>query len=132
VVLDTLVLQGATLEPLIRFLKFPADDAREREKARVRILLTESAMASLAGRDDAVARQLRVELELELADHRAALRPGRLDGLRVNAIALQRELLRRMRHECQVEDEIYRALEQELDLHELASMRRLQLELIDS
>ncbi|HTV78520.1 MAG TPA: cation:proton antiporter [Steroidobacteraceae bacterium] len=132
VVLGTLVLQGATLEPLIRFLKFPADDAREREKARVRILLTESAMASLAGRDDAVARQLRVELELELADHRAALRPGRLDGLRVNAIALQRELLRRMRHECQVEDEIYRALEQELDLHELASMRRLQLELIDS
>lgn len=133
VVLGTLVLQGATLEPLIRLLKFPEDGTHETEKARVRILLTQSAMASLQDRDDEIARQLRFEFELDLADHReAGRRPGRLDGLRVTAIALQRELLRRMRHECQVEDEVYRALEQELDLHELASTRKLQLELIDS
>ena len=106
---------------------------RKQEKARVRVLLTQSAMASLQGRDDAIARQLRFEFELDLADHReAGRRPGRLDGMRVKAIALQRELLRRLRHECQIEDEIYRALEQELDLHELASTRKLQLELIDS
>ena len=133
VVLGTLVLQGATLEPLIRLLKFPADAAQEEEKARVRVLLTQSAMAALQDRDDEIAKQLRYELELDLADHReAGRRPGRLDGLRVSAITLQRELLRRMRHECQVEDEVYRALEQELDLHELASTRKLQLELIDS
>ncbi len=133
VVLGTLVLQGASLEPLIRLLKFPQDGAHEDEKARVRVLLTESAMASLQDRDDEIARQLRFEFELDLADHReAGRRPGRLDGLRVGAIALQRELLRRMRHENQVEDEVYRALEQELDLHELASTRKLQLELIDS
>jgi monovalent cation/hydrogen antiporter len=133
VVLGTLVLQGATLEPLIRLLKFPEDAAQEEEKARVRILLTQSALASLQDRDDEIAKQLRYELELDLADHRqAGRRPGRLDGLRVGAIALQRELLGRMRHECQVEDEVYRALEQELDLHELASTRKLQLELIDS
>jgi monovalent cation/hydrogen antiporter len=133
VVLGTLVLQGATLEPLIRLLKFSEDGAHEEEKARVRVLLTESALAALQGRDDEIARQLRFEFELDLADHRAAgRRPGRLDGLRVSAIAVQRELLRRMRHECLVEDEVYRALEQELDLHELASTRKLQLELIDS
>jgi monovalent cation/hydrogen antiporter len=133
VVLGTLVLQGATLEPLIRLLKFPADAAQEEEKARVRVLLTQSAMAALQDRDDEIAKQLRYEFELDLADHREpGRRPGRLDGLRVSAITLQRELLRRMRHECQVEDEVYRALEQELDLHELASTRKLQLELIDS
>ena len=133
VVLGTLVLQGATLEPLIRLLKFPDDATQEQEKARVRILLTQSAMASLQERDDEIAKQLRYEFELDLADHReAGRRPGRLDGLRVDAIAAQRDLLRRMRHECQVEDEVYRALEQELDLHELASTRKLQLELIDS
>jgi len=37
-----------------------------------------------------------------------------------------------MRRQCEVEEEVYRALEQELDLHELASTRKLQLELIDS
>jgi CPA1 family monovalent cation:H+ antiporter len=133
VVLGTLVLQGATLEPLIRLLRFPEDASQEQEKARVRVLLTQSALRSLQDRDDEITRQLRYEFELDLADHRdAGRRPGRLDGLRVNAIALQRELLRRMRRECQVEDEVYRALEQELDLHELASTRKLQLELIDS
>jgi CPA1 family monovalent cation:H+ antiporter len=133
VVLGTLVLQGATLEPLIRLLKFPQDGAHEAEKARVRVLLTESAIASLQDRDDEITKQLRYEFELDLADHReAGRRPGRLDVLRVDAIALQREQLRHMRHECQVEDEVYRALEQELDLHELASTRKLELELIDS
>jgi len=133
VVLGTLVLQGGTLEPLIRLLKFPADAAQEQEKARVRMLLTRTAMDSLQGREDEIAKALRYELEMDLADHQQAGRtPGRLDGLRINAIALQRQLLQRLRHDAQVEEEIYRALEQELDLHELASTRKLQLELIDS
>jgi Na+/H+ antiporter len=133
VVLGTLVIQGITLEPLIRLLKFPQDTFHETEKARVRALLTDSAIVSLRERDDTAATALRQELQLEMIDHQA---PGRivggLDGLRLEAIRRQRELLRRMRRQCEVEEEVYRALEQELDLHELASTRKLQLELIDS
>jgi CPA1 family monovalent cation:H+ antiporter len=133
VVLGTLVIQGITLEPLIRLLHFPEDSGREQEKARVRALLTDSALVSLQSREDTAAAALRQELQLEMIDHQA---PGRivggLDALRLEAIGLQRELLRRMRRQCEVEEEVFRALEQELDLHELASMRKLQLELIDS
>jgi CPA1 family monovalent cation:H+ antiporter len=133
VVLGTLVIQGITLEPLIRLLKFPADTFHETEKARVRAVLTDSAIVSLGERDDTATAALRQELQLEMIDHQA---PGRivggLDGLRLEAIRRQRELLRRMRRQCEVEEEVYRALEQELDLHELASTRKLQLELINS
>jgi NhaP-type Na+/H+ or K+/H+ antiporter len=133
VVLGTLIIQGITLEPLIRLLKFPEDAGDENEKARVCALLTRSAMLSLQDRDDTTAAALRQELELEMIDHQA---PGRLvgsvDELRLEAIRLQRQLLLSMRRQCEIEEEVFRALEQELDLHELASMRKLQLELIDS
>jgi Na+/H+ antiporter len=133
VVLGTLVIQGLTLEPLVRLLNFPEDPAHEHEKSRVRALLTDSAVLVLQGRDDPPATALRRELELEMLDHQS---PGRnvggLDGLRLEAIRAQRQLLHRMRHERAIEDEVFRCLEQELDLHELASTRRLQLELIDS
>lgn len=133
VVLGTLVIQGITLEPLIRMLHFPEDGRAEEEKARVRALLTDSALMSLRAREDATAGALRQELQLEMLDHQA---PGRgvggLDALRLEAIGLQRQLLWRLRRQCEIEEEVFRALEQELDLHELASMRKLQLELIDS
>jgi NhaP-type Na+/H+ or K+/H+ antiporter len=133
VVLGTLVIQGITLEPLIRWLKFPDDTAHEKEKSRVRALLTDSAMVSLQERDDAPASALRQELQLEMIDHDAPGRSaGGLDGLRIDTSRLQRQLLWRMRRQCEVDEEIFRALEQELDLHELGSMRKLQPELIDS
>ena len=133
VVLGTLVIQGLTLEPLIRLLNFPQDASQEREKARVRALLTDSAMLSLQARDEPTAAALRQELQLEMLDHQTPTAGiGGLDGLRLDTIRVQRQLLRRMRHECLVEEEIYRAIEQELDLHELASTRKLQLQLIDS
>jgi monovalent cation/hydrogen antiporter len=133
VVLGTLVIQGLTLEPLIRLLNFPQDTTQEREKARVRALLTDSAMLSLQARDEPTAAALRQELQLEMLDHQSpGPGIGGLDGLRLDTIRVQRQLLQRMRHECLVEEEIFRALEQELDLHELASTRKLQLQLIDS
>jgi Na+/H+ antiporter len=121
VVLGTLVIQGITLEPLIRLLNFPDDTALEKEKARVRALLTDAALASLQERDDPTASALRQELQLEM-----------IDGLRIDTIRKQRQLLGRMRRQCEVDEEVFRALEQELDLHELGSMRQLQPELIDS
>jgi Na+/H+ antiporter len=133
VVLGTLVIQGITLEPLIRLLKFPEDASDENEKARVRALLTRSAMLALQDRHDTSAVALRQELELEMIDHQAPGRQlGSIDELRLEAIRVQRQLLLGMRRQCEIEEEVFRALEQELDLHELASMRKLQLELIDS
>lgn len=133
VVLGTLVIQGITLEPLIRLLHFPQDGRQEQEKARVRALLTDSVLVSRRTRDDPAALALRQELQLEMIDHQAPGRTiGGLDARRLEAIGRQRQLLWRMRRHCEVEEEVFRALEQELDLHELASMRKLQLELINS
>jgi CPA1 family monovalent cation:H+ antiporter len=133
VVLGTLVIQGITLEPLIRLLRFPDDASHENEKARVRAVLTHSAMNSLQERDDSPAAALRQELQLEMIDHQA---PGRIvggvDSLRLEAIRLQRQVLQGMRRQCEIEEEVFRDLEQELDLHELASTRKLQLELINN
>lgn len=99
----------------------------------MRALLTDSVLASLRIRDDSAAQALRQELQREMMDHQAPGRTiGGLDALRLEAVGLQRQLLWRMRRQCEVGEEVFRLLEQELDLHELASMRKLQLELIDS
>jgi len=133
VVLGTLVIQGITLEPLIRILRFPEDGSHENEKARVRALLTQSVMLSLGERNEPAVVALRQELRLEMIDHEAPGRSiGGVDGLRLEAIRSQRQLLQGMRRQYEIEEDVFRALEQELDLHELASMRKLQLQLIDS
>jgi Na+/H+ antiporter len=133
VVLGTLVIQGLTLEPLIRLLHFPQDASHEQEKARVRALLTDTVLDSLRTREDRTAGALRQELQLELIDHQSPGRVvGALDGMRLEAIRMQRQLLLHMRRQCEVDEEVFRALELEMDLHELASMRKLQPELIDS
>lgn len=47
VVLATLVVQGITLAPLIRFLKLHQDDAQERELTGARVTLAQAAFAEL-------------------------------------------------------------------------------------
>jgi len=126
VVLGTLVIQGITLEPLIRYLRFPPDTSRNDERARVRLQLAEAAAAELDGRDDAAARLLRDELELErTCDLRSTPElVGPVDALRLTAIRAKRAALSRMRRERLVSEDVFRAFEQELDLSEVAASRQ--------
>jgi CPA1 family monovalent cation:H+ antiporter len=125
-VLGTLVIQGVTLEPLIRYLRFPPDTSRNEERARVRLQLAEAAAAELDGRDDAAARLLRDELELErTCDPRSTPElVGPVDALRLTAIRSKRAALWRMRRERLVSEDVFRAFEQELDLSEVAASRQ--------
>ena len=133
VVLGTLVLQGITLGPLIRLLNFPRDATRDEEMLRARALLATAAMDALGDRDDDIAQAIRHELQADLSGSYMAGRDlGGIDALRIDLIRTERETLRDMRREGIIGEEVFRALEQELDLREVTVMRRDSFELVDN
>jgi CPA1 family monovalent cation:H+ antiporter len=134
VVLGTLIVQGITLEPLIRLLRFPVDKKQEENLERARVALAEIAQAELGKRDDDAAKFLREELRLErIADQGAAQEPdSSIDALRLATIRTQRDALWRMLRDGSVDDETFRVLERELDLSEVAAARREVFDLVDS
>jgi monovalent cation/hydrogen antiporter len=120
VVLGTLVIQGLTLEPLVRLLRFPEDVSQREELALARSVL--AGVADTVVKDDA--RQ----------------QPGDLDSacalndcdLRMAAVRAQREALQRLRREGRIEEDTFRTVEQELDLEEVAAMRNRPFDLVDA
>lgn len=122
VVLGTLILQGLTLAPLIRLLRFGRDDSYDREIAGARTALVEAAVAGLDGRNEPQAVRL-------LEDYRAALAQEDGPGPRAasdqaafqrKTIKLKRARLAELRRSGAIEDDVFHALEQELDYSELA------------
>jgi CPA1 family monovalent cation:H+ antiporter len=134
VVLGTLIVQGITLEPLIRLLHFPVDITQRKDLERGRRALTAVARTELDKRDDAAAKLLREELRLEqISDQRSAPESdSAVDALRLATIRTQRAALWRMLRDGAVDDETFRVLERELDLSEVAASRREVFDLVDS
>ncbi|WP_088348070.1 MULTISPECIES: cation:proton antiporter [Rhodomicrobium] len=134
VVLGTLILQGLTIGPLIRFLAFKRDDSFDREMAAARVALIDAALSDLGGRDDEAARGLRA---VYVADHAATvggLNPRHVsetDRLRRRSIAAKRKTLAEMRRSGQIEDDVFHALEMELDWAELASSPPERFEIVE-
>ena len=120
VVLGTLVIQGLTLEPLVRLLRFPEDASQQKELALARSVL--------AGAADAAVKE------------KARQRPEGLAGaaalndcdLRMAAVRSQREALNCLHDEGRIEEDTFRAIEQELDLEEVAAMRNRPFDLVDA
>jgi len=133
VVLGTLIVQGITLEPLIRLLRFPVDTKQDEVLERARQALATVAKAELDGRDDAAAKLLREELRLEgIADPGSAQEPdSAADTLRLATIRAQRAALWRMLRDGTIDDDTLRTLERELDLSEVAASRRGPFDLVD-
>jgi CPA1 family monovalent cation:H+ antiporter len=133
VVLGTLVLQGLTMKPLIHLLKFSKDLSWEREMWEARRSLTRAGLSMVEDRQDDVSRTLKQELEQELqGDPMDVHILEDMEGLRIATIHAQREALHRLRQDTQLDELLYRALEQELDLREVAAVRRRPFELVDS
>jgi monovalent cation/hydrogen antiporter len=130
VVIGTLVLQGATLEPLVRALRFPVDSFRDDEFTLARGEMSKAAAALLESRDDLVARAMRWEFRIDAATGEAPTVSA--DEVRIEIIGRQRDALRRLRREGRIEDETYRRLEQDLDLIEVASSRGGTFDLVDT
>jgi CPA1 family monovalent cation:H+ antiporter len=133
VVLGTLILQGITLEPLIRLLRFPADTTQDEDLERARLALASIAHAELDKHDSDAANLLREELRLQrIADQGSAQEPdSAVDALRLATIRTQRSALWRMLRDGTIGDETFRALERELDLSEIAAARREVFDLVD-
>jgi monovalent cation/hydrogen antiporter len=135
VVIGTLVLQGLTLGPLIRRLRFAPDGSLEREITAARMKLTDAALASLSGYDDQLAGPLRGEYLAARSLMERGLQPrnaSTLDRLRRESIAAKRACLLILRNSGNIEDDVFHALESELDWAELAATPDEQHEIEES
>ncbi|QDA61075.1 Na+/H+ antiporter [Hymenobacter jejuensis] len=135
VIFCTLVGQGLSLVPLIRWLGIRPDGSVEREEINLRLHLANQTVAYLnspAGADhappDVLARmQSRYEIRMERLHNRlAGVRASRLDEkpitqfqqLQEAIIRFERGVLEQLRKEEQTSEEMLRKIENELDLEE--------------
>ncbi len=139
VILVTVLVQGATLAPLIRALRLPVGRASEHtlseDQARARMALAQlAAVENLSRGEDGASLHPRLaeqysyraqaasrysESEGALAGHRAA----HFDVV-LAAIAAGRQEVLHLHRTGAIHDSVLRALEQEMDIEELSARRR--------
>jgi CPA1 family monovalent cation:H+ antiporter len=127
VIAVTLVVQGLTLTPLIRWLRLGTDPSQREEHMRARVALGRAALAvidELAAKDgmpkDLVAR-VREEFNDRIGaalpnGHRSSFAFGR--DLRLAAVRAERQELIRIWRSGEISDEVLHHLEEELDYEE--------------
>jgi CPA1 family monovalent cation:H+ antiporter len=133
VVVGTLVVQGLTLGPFLRWLDFPPDGTGEREK-EARIKLLEAALDSLSNKRDRSAEILREVYESERNIARDGKHPrevSEMDEHRRLAVEAKRRKLIQLRNDDEIDDDVFHALEQELDWAELAAAKPDDQELVE-
>ncbi|MBB3350885.1 CPA1 family monovalent cation:H+ antiporter [Rhizobium sp. BK049] len=134
VVLGTLIVQGLTLGPLIRFLKFDPDKSLNRDLTKARVALIDAALAELEGEDKStrILRDVYTSEREIAADGRHPREVSRLDRQRRSVIAAKRRKLAEMRRADEIDDDVFHALEQELDWAELAVLPPGRDEIVES
>jgi CPA1 family monovalent cation:H+ antiporter len=125
VVLVTLVVQGMTLAPLLRWLGLRDDGSVERELAIAREQTAQAALAALEGQEP------RTAAELLRREYRARLQPERhepasLAALQQRAVQAQRQALIDLRARDVIGDDAFHAVEEEIDLLELTADPRVR------
>jgi CPA1 family monovalent cation:H+ antiporter len=134
VVLGTLVLQGLTLGPLIRWLHFAPDHSFDRELSAARAALLNVAVGSLGDRQDDASAHLRAEFQSEqdaMADERDPHAVTEIRRLRMQVMSAKRSALAGMRRTGEIDDDVFHALEQELDWAELAASPPERFEIVE-
>ncbi len=125
VVLATLVIQGATLGPLLKVLGLRDDGSVQRE---LEIARAETAKAALNDLKDKEPRGL---AEILRREYHARLRPGNvqpesLAELQQQAASIQRRTLVELRARAVIGDDAFHAAEEEIDLLELTADARIR------
>ena len=123
VVVGTLVLQGLTLAPLIRLLRFVPDDSLAREVADARAELIDAALTHISSRNDDDAQRLRVIYTAERDAARRGERPRStrtIDSLKRETLGVQRQRLIELRSSGAIDDDVFHTLEHQLDWVEIA------------
>ena len=134
VILATLVVQGLSLPPLIRWLGVKDDGSMEKEEREARLKANQAALARLneiAEREPAKAdalQRLRVEYEdhirqVEGAEPGSAGTPLRLfssefERLSHEALQQERRTILQLRNEDAISDEVLRRIQRDIDLAE--------------
>ena len=134
VILGSLVIQGLTLPPLIRWLRVAEDRTSEREERHARLALAEAAIGHLDGKLDAGAlhahqvhpvrqeyvQRIRALKGLEGPVPTSGLATmGATKALRREALDIQREQFLRLRKEEVIGDDVLHRIQYELDLEEM-------------
>jgi monovalent cation/hydrogen antiporter len=121
VVLGTLVIQGLTLRPLMRWLGLEQDDAVEQETRLAREETTRAAAAAMDGRGERteMARLLRQIYESRLADAVGEDGTVAAGELLQSAVAAQRRRLVELRNDGTIGDDAFHRVEEDLDWAEL-------------
>lgn len=126
---STLLLQGLTLAPLIRWLKIAKDTGPEEEERQARIQMSHAALAEINRRaaegnlDEESIRTLRAlySTRLEHIDppqDSSIERPPDMTALQIEALRAERRQLLKLWREGTVGDDTRRSLERELDLED--------------
>lgn len=134
VILATLVVQGLSLPPLIRWLRIEDDDSREREERKARLAANKAALASLkeaVERDPTktdAAKRLGIEYEdrirqLEASEHDHVRHHLRLfsneyERLSRDALNQERQTILQLRNKEVINDEVLRRIQRDIDLAE--------------
>jgi NhaP-type Na+/H+ or K+/H+ antiporter len=133
-VLGTLIVQGMTLGPLIRLLQLKPDESLNKEISSARLTLLDAAVASLGDPDSGPAKRIRADYDAErlvttdVTDPQAATHG---DELRIHTIQAQRRKLADLRNTGEIDDDVYYALEEQLDWAELAALPPERSEMIE-
>ena len=125
VVLCTLVIQGATLRPLLNVLGLRDDGSVEREIETARIETARAAIQELESKPASPA------VELLRREYQARMQPGSpepesLADLQQHAALAQRRALVDLRARSVIGDDAFHAAEEEIDLLELTASARIR------
>ena len=122
VIVLTLLVQGLTLGPLVRWLHFEPEQTHQAEERLARLEATRrgaEALEDLSHEDwvdqrDVAALRAEVRERVRMSEEHGGSYVGRR-RLRLAMINAERRMLIRLRNEDAISDEVLRALEQELD-----------------
>lgn len=122
VVMTTLVVQGLTLAPLVRWLKLDGGDGEDAELAAARVDLASAGLRTLEGKTGFGADHWRSILSVQCAasltdGDRAGLDAKRQVGREV--LRRQRERLEELKRQDRVDGDAFLVLQEELDFQEV-------------
>lgn len=134
VVLGTLVLQGLTLGPLIRWLDFEPDGTHAKELANTRRAMLEVSLAHLQTRegDEAVLLRRRYAMEHTATGNVESPFDVPLNALELECVNEQRKHLHALRRNGHIDEDVFQLLEMQLDLAEVRATSPVEFGLRES
>ncbi|MEJ7646748.1 MAG: Na+/H+ antiporter [Chryseolinea sp.] len=135
VIFSTLVLQGLTLRPMIKWFGIKVDDKEKRDEDEARLQLAAAVIEHIEENyslslSDEVLNQIKTKYEIRIQRLRKDATKERLDDKQINEFhRIQQELLDKernfilaLRSDSKISDEAMRRIEYELDLEETRLM----------